>query len=302
VLLAAPPFLADFSGFARDRALGEEEARWIGESGELVFIEADRSTFAVETGNWRSLAERLCERLAAFHAENPDLQGLGGERLRMATARNWPPHVFRAALARFAKEGRLVLEGGFVRLPEHAAHLSEADLNAWGEIAPLLGGPQKFRPPRVRDIAGETGRGEREVRRLLKLASRLGWVDEIAHDHFFLRETTREMIGHAIAIAGPRTKGVFAAAEFRDRLDNGRKVAIQILEFLDRHGVTLRRGDLRRLNPHRLDLFGPPVFSSVAERGGETFLVGRSDFKSEGGSEPVSGGFDSHSPPPGGAR
>jgi selenocysteine-specific elongation factor len=35
-------------------------------------------------------------------------------------------------------------------------------------------------------------------------------------------------------------------------------VAILILEFFDRHGVTVRRGDLRRLNPHRLDLFGRP--------------------------------------------
>ena len=46
-----------------------------------------------------------------------------------------------------------------------------------------------------------------------------------------------------------------ARPQFRDRLDNGRKVAIQILEFFDRHGVTLRRGDLRRMNTQRLDLF-----------------------------------------------
>ena len=298
-LLAAPPFIADFSGFARDRALGENEAQRIAESGDLVLIAGDRSAYAVAIEDWRRIAEQLGQRLAAFHVENPDLQGSGSERLRTAIARHWPPPIFRSALAKLTKEGRLVLEGGFVRLPGHAAHLSDADLNIWGEIAPLLGGPLKFRPPRVREIAAETGRVERELRRLLKLASRLGWVDEIAQDHFFLRETTREMIAHAIAVGDPLARREFAAGEFRDRLDNGRKVAIQILEFFDRHGVTLRRGDLRRLNPHRLDLFGPPVFSSVAERGGETFLVGRSDFKSEGGSEPVSGGFDSHSPPPG---
>ncbi len=295
-LLAAPPFLADFSRFARDRALGESEARRIGES--AVLIGAGDSTFAVATEHWRRLADALCERMAMFHAENPDLQGCGIERLRMAVARPWAPSVFRAALAKLMKEGRLAVESGFVRLPGHAARLSDADLDVWREVSMLLGGPTKFRPPRVRDIAAQTGRDERELRRLLKLASRLGWVDEIAHDHFFLRETTREMIAHAVTIGDPQTKRAFNAAEFRDRLDNGRKVAIQILEFFDRHGVTLRRGDLRRLNPHRLDLFGPPVFSSAAERGGETFLVGRSDFKSEGGSEPVPGGFDSHSPPP----
>ena len=52
-----------------------------------------------------------------------------------------------------------------------------------------------------------------------------------------------------------RSTASSAPPQFRDRLDNGRKVAIQILEFFDRHGVTLRRGDLRRVNPRRLDLF-----------------------------------------------
>ena len=51
--------------------------------------------------------------------------------------------------------------------------------------------------------------------------------------------------------------GWFTAARFRDRMANGRKVAIQILDFLDRHRVTLRKGDLRRMNPRRLDLFEP---------------------------------------------
>jgi selenocysteine-specific elongation factor len=50
----------------------------------------------------------------------------------------------------------------------------------------------------------------------------------------------------------------FSAAEFRDQLDNGRKVAILILEFFDRHGVTVRRGDLRRVVPQKLEQYGPP--------------------------------------------
>ena len=45
------------------------------------------------------------------------------------------------------------------------------------------------------------------------------------------------------------------AAAFRDRVMNGRKVAIEILDFFDRQGVTMRRADLRRINPHRADMF-----------------------------------------------
>jgi selenocysteine-specific elongation factor len=50
----------------------------------------------------------------------------------------------------------------------------------------------------------------------------------------------------------------FTAADFRDKLDNGRKVAILILEFFDRNGMTIRRGDFRRTVPAKLAQFGPP--------------------------------------------
>jgi len=66
----------------------------------------------------------------------------------------------------------------------------------------------------------------------------------------------------------------------RDRLDNGRNLAIQILEFLDRHGVTLRRGDRRRINQHRLELFAPATEAARTGQGRESSPVGRADFKS----------------------
>jgi selenocysteine-specific elongation factor len=55
--------------------------------------------------------------------------------------------------------------------------------------------------------------------------------------------------------AGSADKAVTAAA-FRDKIGSGRKVAIQILEFFDRAGVTVRHGDARTLSPEKLDRFG----------------------------------------------
>ena len=57
---------------------------------------------------------------------------------------------------------------------------------------------------------------------------------------------------------GGRDDKSFNAAAFRDKVDNGRKVAIQVLEFFDRHGVTTRRGDLRTVRADRVNLFGRP--------------------------------------------
>ncbi len=48
------------------------------------------------------------------------------------------------------------------------------------------------------------------------------------------------------------------AADFRDRIATGRKLAIIILEFFDRSGVTTRHGDLRKIRPERVQSFAGP--------------------------------------------
>ena len=112
----------------------------------------------------------------------------------------------------------------------------------------------------------------------------------------FFRSVVRQMAEIAIDVAAHAPEGKFTAAEFRNRLDNGRKVAIQILEFFDRHGFTIRRQDLRRINASRVEFFAPKA--AQPENGGVPLPVERPDFKSGWGRQTVSGGFDSHPPPP----
>ena len=223
-----------------------------------------------------------------------------------SSARERPRHQLRTSAisgelaSTLARAKQVALDGAWVRLPGHEVRLTAAEEALWRHIRPLIANKERFRPPRVRDIAGMIGRDETDIRRLFKLLGRLGKVDEVAHDHFFLRGTVAEMVETAADLAAKAATEQFTAAEFRDRLDNGRKVAIQILEFFDRHGVTLRRGDLRRINKHRLDLFRRPADQQPPkpDSGRESSPVGRPDFKSGRGREPVFGGFDPHSLPP----
>jgi selenocysteine-specific elongation factor len=293
-LLETPPFAFDLAAFAQDRALSAEGRDQLASALGLVILEAGDSKIVLNPERWALFASTMLERIGAYHAENPDLQGLGREQLRVTSQPKLPKPAFDVALKQLASSSRLVLDGAFVRLPSHEVPLAPEDKAAWEMIAPLLGGAQRFRPPRVRDLAATTGRAEKDLRRILKRLGRMGWADEVAHDHFFLRSTVSEMTT-IVADLSAAKDGSFSAAQFRDRVDNGRKVAIQILDFFDRHGVTLRKGDERKINPHRLDLFAAAC-QSDNERGGESSPVGRPDFKSVWGSEPVSGGFDPHFP------
>jgi selenocysteine-specific elongation factor len=296
-LLAAPPYAVDLAVFARDRTLSQARAEKLGTELELVILQSGASQTALSPAGWDRLSSTTLAGIRAYHVEYPDRQGVGREQLRLTAQPRLSKSTFEAAMQKLARAGELVLDGAFVRLPSHVARLTPEDETAWRVIVPLLGRDERFRPPRVRDIAVTIDLAEPDVRRVLKLAGRMGWTDEVAHDHFFLRSTVREMVAIAADLSESRERGGFSAGEFRDRLDNGRKVAIQILDFFDRHGVTLRRGDMRRINPHRRDLFGS-MDAPGRTHGGETPPVGRPDFKSVWGSEPVPGGFDSHSLPP----
>jgi selenocysteine-specific elongation factor len=298
-LLDTAPHYVDLTTFARDRALAETQTQAIcGRLNVVKAMAADR-VFALSAPVWLTFKRALLAALQTYHAGNPDLPGIGLERLRLQLQPRLPAPAFVSMLQGLVRGKEIALDGAWVRLSGHEVRLTPADEKIWQTIAPLLGGAERFRPPRVRDIATLTGQREGDVRRLLKLVGRMGKADEVAHDHFFARDTVAEMVGIVVDLAAASASGQFTAAQFRDRVENGRKVAIQILEFFDRHGVTLRRGDLRRINKHRIDLFRRAAdTSSQADSGRDSSPVGRPDFKSGRGREPVLGGFDSLSLPP----
>ena len=307
-LLERPPLYVDLSAFARDRALSADAATEMVAGSSAVVVQTTGGTLALAAPTALRLKQSLLAMLKRFHAEHPDLQGVGVEPLRLQLQPRLPARGFTAFLQGLARAGDIALDGAWVRLKDHAVRLMPADEKLWRQIAPLIGGGERFRPPRVRDIAAALSVRETEVRRLLKLLGRMGKVDEVAHDHFFLRASVAEIVDIIVDCSARAADGRFSAAQLRDRLDNGRKVAIQILEFFDRHGVTLRRGDLRRINKHRLDLFRGPAAAGEAAgldgeiSGRESSPVGRPDFKSGRGREPVLGGFDSLSLPPPSSR
>ncbi len=298
--LEGPALFLDIDLFARDRGLTRTQIEDLTSGLNAVIFGVGGARFAFASEKLNVLKSSVLSTLENFHAFNPDRPGLGLEALRFQIAPIIPAALFREALRMLASGGIVSIDGGWVRLSAHRIELSSEDERLQTIIAPMLDGAARFRPPRVRDIGKITGVDEERVRNLFRRLSRRGEIDEIAADHFFLRPVVAEMVRAAQQTQG-RPGNWFTAAAFRDALEAdgqivGRKVAIQILEFLDRQGVTIRRGDQRRVNPLRSDLFESA--QDETGRGRESLPVERPDFKSGWGRETVPGGFDSHSLPP----
>ncbi len=296
----APGAWLDLDGFLRDRALPSSFGAAMATELDLVTLGPAGARLVFNRSSWDGLTSALTATLADTHRERPDLPGIARERLRAGLPLRLPVTVFNRVLERLADEGHLAIDRSWVRLPSHQVRFSEQEEALWRHIWPRLI-QEPYKPPRVRDIAKAMDIDEALVRRLSKMAARRGDVEEVAQDHFFARAVVERMADIARQLAAAAPKGEFSAADFRDQLDNGRKVAIQILEFFDRHGYTIRRKDMRRINVHRADLFAPRAESSgdgARPDGGVPLPVGRPDFKSGWGRQTASGGFDSHPPPP----
>lgn len=242
----------DIPAFLRDRGLAAAMAASLTAQAGVATI----GHIAISQASLQGLRSGLLAQLELFHADNPDLSGIGREKLRLQLTPRLPKDVFLLFLGAEAEAGHVVLDGAFVRLPGHEVRLSADEEALFERILPHLLGEGRFRPPRVRDFAKDFEVDERDIRKLMRLTQKLGRTDQIAQDHFFAREVTREMVEIIRDVAAQSEDGWFSAPAFRDRVNNGRKVAIEIMDFFDRLGLTLRKGDLRRINPHRTDLFG----------------------------------------------
>jgi selenocysteine-specific elongation factor len=250
-VLALPPHWTNQTVFFRSRNMPTAAQPGVLDAAGAIAIGGLAMTQAASD----RLRGLVINALADRHRTAPDQPGWQAERLRALITERPPRHAFGAVIDTLLHAGAVAQDGPWLRLPGHAISLTAQDQRLWDAAHALLTA-DRFRPPRARDLAQALHVPETAMRGLLKRLQRMGRLVEVAPDRFFLREALAAML--AIAADAEATEQGLTAAVFRDRLTIGRNVAIQILEFFDRSGVTIRSGDTRRVRRDRAAFFGPP--------------------------------------------
>lgn len=136
-------------------------------------------------------------------------------------------------------DGRLVADGPVVRLPGHGLRLDPAQRAVRDRVESDL-------EARGVDVLTEAALSELGAdRRMTAVLVRLGVLVAIAPG-LYLGRSTLERAVEDLRRAFPGGRR-FAATEAKEALGTTRRSAIPLLEHLDRSGVTVRLGDLRRL-------------------------------------------------------
>lgn len=181
--------------------------------------------------------QKLLDTLERYHQQHDDQPGPGRERLRRMALPGEDEPLVLALIEKMRQEGLLSSRQGWLHLPDHKPGFSAEQQAVWEKVDALFGDD----PWWVRDLARETQQDEQAMRQLLRFAAQLGLVTAILKDRYYRNDRIQTFANLIREL--DQTQDATSAADFRDRLGVGRKLAVQILEYFDRIGFTRRRGN-----------------------------------------------------------
>ncbi|MDU1060092.1 MAG: selenocysteine-specific translation elongation factor [Leclercia adecarboxylata] len=223
----------NLDAFGWARQLSREGLRQLTQQPEFIQAGASLLNTAV-AARWQ---RKILEVLTTYHQQHQDEPGPGRERLRRMALPMEDEALVLLLIERMRESGELHSYHGWLHLPDHKAGFTPAQQAVWEKADALFGDE----PWWVRDLARETATDEQTMRQVLKHAAQQGLITAIVKDRYYRHH--RIVTFANLIRALDHERGSTCAADFRDRLNVGRKLAIQILEYFNRIGFTRRRGN-----------------------------------------------------------
>ncbi|PAU89410.1 selenocysteine-specific translation elongation factor [Pseudomonas sp. WN033] len=203
----------------------------------IELLDAARQHWLMLAGQIDSAWARLHQRLQDWHAAHPERLGPGEGELALASTLQLPLVLGRALLQRWHGEGRLRRQAWAWHLPEHQPQLLAEDRALLERVsAQLL--PSGLRPPIVGELSQALGIELETLKAFLRRMQRAGELIAVAPNRYYLPEQVDGLVAVARQLVADSPSGSFNAAEYRDASGIGRNLTIQVLEYLDRAGVT----------------------------------------------------------------
>ena len=192
------------------------------------------------------LGARVATSLQQHHRAQPQAAGLSLKDLRKQSAPNMKVSVFVAFVRAIAPEQNIILTGTVAALAVHRSSANAADQLMWQKIQPALAamGPKGLT---AAELAQAAGLKTLVVNDMLYRKVKQGDLYRVSSERFYLRANFIHFATLARHLASTSPTQTFIAAQFRDQVGVNRMLAIEILEVLDRLGVTQRVGDARKL-------------------------------------------------------
>lgn len=193
---------------------------------------------------FEEVCEQIVEYLKEYHERNQMEAGLSKSAVKGKFLRRANDGVFTFLLSSLIERGIIESEGDIIKVAGRKAIVPDkekADLEII-EKAILEGGRT---PPTTAQLAEMLGRDKKEILRLLKFLVEQGKMKRVSEELFFGQKTVEEI--KSLTVAYLREHGEITPVEFKSITGTSRKFSVPLLEYFDREGITIRKGDKRIL-------------------------------------------------------
>jgi selenocysteine-specific elongation factor len=188
---------------------------------------------------WRDWSRAVLGALANYHQAEPMRSGMPQEMVKSQLGVD--QEGFAALLEDLVARNEIEHDPPELRLPGFSVRLDPKQEALADELLALFTGNKA--PPSMKEAVAHAGEGV--VRHLL----REGKLVAVSRDVLLGRQMYEEWLASVQQVL--EAGQTLTVAQVRDRFGSSRKYVLAFMEHLDAEGITLRQGDVRRLNPAR---------------------------------------------------
>lgn len=207
----------------------------------LASVSAQRlGSIVVRRARVLEARQAALEAVRAYQRMHPSAPGMPRETLRQALTASGP--AGDAAAAELVTQGALVQEGSVIREPGFRSTVpgGAAAMDRLVKAVTDAG----LTPPSSAELASALRLPK--VEDALRLAARDGQIVPVERDRYYSREA---LAGFGSTLARVAARGPITPAAVREATGLSRKYLIPLLEWADRNGLTVRRGEVREPGP-----------------------------------------------------
>ncbi|MFN0182723.1 MAG: selenocysteine-specific translation elongation factor [Aquabacterium sp.] len=245
-LLAAQPHGLSWPRFTQACNLRDDEAAAVAQGLDLQTLPGDGGPWVVAGRHWQALGDRVVDALARWHADQPGSLGLAEPALTRQLGGHAVQHLMRPLLTQLVQRGLIARDGLTHRLPGHQPALTGTDQALLQRVTDLLR-PAGLRPPIVGELVSALGIDPALLGTFLQRMAAHGHLVRVAPNRCYLPQGAADLADLARQLAQASPDAAFDAAAYRDHTGIGRNLTVQVLEFLDREGLTRFDGQRRRM-------------------------------------------------------
>lgn len=189
-----------------------------------------------------ALEEELRQWLLTLVRKDTSGKGLERYQIQSALDKEFPGIDLALLLTHSGIKDNFSISNEIVSLKQEETDLTESDARLWQLLEKMLR-DNALNVPATSDIGNTLKLSDNEISNILKIAGRKRWLYMVGPRRPVLANLLSTFADQTLLLSDQ--KKLFSVADFRKACGIGRNLAVEILEYFDKIGFTLRKEDGR---------------------------------------------------------